>query len=150
MTHLSHVNVSSTKGLMIMDTLAVAQYTVQNNGGTFSHALGSVSVANTPDNPTHAWVVAVPPMSRGQNTVTNVAEIQAATGFGQQEIITGAVWDFIRLHHDGMSFFGTWLDGGFLYIDHVIFTTLETATRIAKERGELAIYNVATGATENL
>lgn len=131
-----------------MDTTDVAQHTVQNNGGTFIHVLGSITTAPKAYNPTEAWLVAVPPMSRGQNTVTNIDDIHLQTGFSRVEIITGVVWDFIRLHHDGYHMFGTWLSDGKLYIDHVQFHTLESATKIAKESGELAIYNYVTGATQ--
>lgn len=131
-----------------MDTLSVAHHTLHNMGGTYSHSLGSVRILPVPENPVHAWVVAVPPESGGENTVTDVDAIQRSTGFGPVEIIAGAVWDFIRLHHDGIHLFGTWINDGKLYIDHVVMTTLETATRIAKERGEKAIYNMATGATQ--
>ena len=132
-----------------MDTASVAQYTVQNMGGTFSHALGTVEVVSTPTDPTKAWLVAVEPHRNGKNTVTDMGPIEYV-GWEQETIIAGAVWDFIRLHHDGFHNFGTWIDGHKLYIDHVIFTTQETATRIAKERGELAIFNLSTGATVTL
>lgn len=132
-----------------MDTLTVAQYTVQNNGGTFSHALGTVEAVSIPTDPTKAWLVAVEPHHSGKNTVTHMGSM-TDIGWEHETIITGAVWDFIRHHHDGFHMFGTWIADGKLYIDHVIFTTLETATRIAKERGEKAIYNLSTGATHTL
>lgn len=133
-----------------MDTLAVAQNTIQNNGGTFSHALGTIREAVTPKDAANAWLVAVEPAHWGKNTVTEVTSISRNTGFSEREIITGAVWDFIRNHHDGMSHFGTWLDNGKLYIDHVIFTDRENAERIARERGELAIFNLSTKETVSL
>lgn len=131
-----------------MDTLDVAQYTVQNGGGTFSHSLGSVRIPPVPENPIHAWVVAVTP-TNGSNTVTDVGRI-TRTGFDAETIIAGAVWDFIRLHHESGHMFGTWFNDGKLYIDHVIFTTKETAERIARERGELAIFNLSTKETVSL
>ena len=57
------------------------------------------------------------------------------------EVVQG----FSLLHARGRSF-GTWVDGVNVYLDVVTFTDDEDeALRIARERGERAVYDSATG-----
>ena len=49
--------------------------------------------------------------------------------------------------HDG-AVIGLWLDGETLYVDRVrLIARKRHALRVARKRGELAIYNLATGRT---
>lgn len=125
-----------------MDTYEVAQHTIEYGGGTFTHALGRIEQFRTEGQEEFVWAVGFKPPN-GTNTVTRLDTV----AFHPDMVITGAIWDFIRLHHDGRHPFGTWIDDGKLYIDHVIITDKESALDYARENGEIAIYNLVTKET---
>lgn len=50
--------------------------------------------------------------------------------------------------HKGARAVGAWIDGGRIHIDPVLITTtLHDAMRIAREYGQLAVYDFSTGST---
>jgi hypothetical protein len=50
--------------------------------------------------------------------------------------------------HRGARAVGAWIDGGRIHIDPVLITpTLHDAMRIAREYGQLAVYDFSTGST---
>lgn len=133
-----------------MDTYDVAHYTVYNSGGTFRSNLG-VTVLVSSASVLHsdfAWVVAVTPDMRANGMARNKAYRVGANPsiLSVQE----HMWDFLRFYHDGTHTFGTWLDKGLLYIDHVVITSKTDAFTIAHEREEKAIYNLLTKETVTL
>lgn len=56
----------------------------------------------------------------------------------------GLVGAVARLQLDGAVFIGTWLDNGIIYVDAVsLIEDTDEAIKVASERGEPAIYNLA-------
>lgn len=135
-------------------TWDIAEHTICYDGGTFMAEHGTVTLID-PDSVTHsdfAWMVAVPADTNRNGMARNrVYRLSTAPGSYVNTVeVQKHVWDFLRFHHDGMATFGTWIDNGHLYIDHVIFTTLADATARAIEAEEKAIYNLKTKETVTL
>lgn len=139
------------KDVIIMDTYStqdVAEYSIFNGGGTWISSYGVITRIDAVSailHASYAWCVARTPSAPYRNTVTNLD----TSAFVINDVATGAVWDFISNHHDG-GYFGTWVDGDKLYIDHVELCSLEHAAIKAQSMGEKAIYNLITKETVTL
>jgi hypothetical protein len=134
--------------MVTYSTQDVARYTLHNGGGTFISSLGTItriSGDNLIRESSRSWVVAREPSSPFMNLERDINR----SGLTAEDVATGAVWDFLRLWHDG-GYFGTWVDGDTLYIDHVEFLPYGHALEVARIRGEKAIYNLITKATVTL
>lgn len=139
------------KVVIIMGTYStqdVAEYSIFNGGGTWLSSLGVITRIDGESvilHSTFAWCVARTPSHPYRNTVTALN----TTAFEISDVATGAVWDFVSNHHDG-GYFGTWVNGNNLYIDHVELCSLEHAAVKAESMGEKAIYNLITKETISL
>lgn len=107
--------------------------TLRDGGGTWSSDLLPIGRWNV-------WAV-------GGSLPGQTIPLQEAAAPGPAGI-DGAV---ARLQLDGASYIGTWLDEGTVYIDAIdLIEDTDEAIKVASERGELAIYNLATGQTIRL
>ena len=133
----------------VMSTQEVASHIVNHGGGTFFAYAGTTHVYGVPASADQAWVVAVDP---GQDNITGKKHRNAkvALHVGDTDEVKWAVWEFLRDDYSEGSTFGAWVDGDYLYLDHVGVTDHATATKIAKERNELAIFNLATQKEERI
>ncbi len=135
-----------------MDTNTATMSIVLQGGGTFAHGKGEITQYQhySLTDSTGAWVVGVPVEAPYSNTVIDVP-----TGPELHEFVKGALWDFIRLHHDQTRYFGVWIEHNppyspfyaKVYIDHVMVTTFENAVDVGRQNGEKAIYNLITKET---
>jgi hypothetical protein len=104
---------------------------IYHGGGTYSrNDDGSITTVTTTDAAT-SWVVAVAPEFGSNRDHPLPFAVQGMS-------------NFLNWHHDADYLFGTWVNKGTLYIDHVMLTTEEHAMHVAREAGELAIYNLHT------
>lgn len=135
-----------TKG---MSTYAVATHVMENGGGTFWSAHGTSFLYQTKD-ADNAWVVAIDPQE-GHEGEAYTNRVFNESPF-DESVIAEDLFDFLTNSYSPNHVFGLWVDQtddgvSHLYIDHVQVTTRDAATRLAKIKGELAIYNLITEET---